>query len=82
MKKITKKLVIAAGFLVVATSTSWAQVYVYGSHYGYAYGPYYSYDYGPGVYDYAPGYGGFYGGNWEWDRSSGPGRGMSAESQR
>ncbi len=81
-----KKLLVAAGFVVAATSASWAQGYVYaGAPYGY--GPY---DTGPGagVYDYAPGYGIYdfapgYGGDWyEYDRVDAPGRGNSAESQR
>jgi hypothetical protein len=83
-----KKLLVAAGLLVAPTSAALAQGYTY---YGapYASGPYaYSPGYGAygdapgyGVYDYAPGYG--YGGDpYAYDRSDGPGRGNSAESQR
>jgi len=79
------KILIAAGFLVAATSASWAQGYVYSPAPGYGYygpGAYQSYATpGYGYYDYAPGFDRSWN-NWEWDRSSGPGRGMSAESQR
>lgn len=80
-----KKLLIAAGFVLAATSASWAQDYSYGPGYGYADPGYYaSSPYAPGPGYYAPGP---YGvdrtaNNWQWDRVSGPGRGMSAESQR
>ena len=58
-----KKLLFAAGFLAIATSTAWAQVYGYWSA---------PYGYGAGYYNYAapyvaqpyaapPGYYGFYG---------------------
>lgn len=76
-----KRLILAAGFVLAATSGSWAQGYVYGTPYGYG-----TYDYAPGVgvYDYAPSYSGFTtGGNpYDYDRVDGPGRGNSAESQR
>ena len=58
-----KKLVLAAGFLAIATSSAWAQVYVYPSApYGYGAG-YYSYasPYEPARYAAAPGFYGFYG---------------------
>jgi ABC-type transporter lipoprotein component MlaA len=53
---ITKKLLVAAAFLLAATSASLAQGY------GYYGAPYGSYGYGPGygAYNYAPGYGGAY----------------------
>ena len=80
-----KKLVLAAGLVIAATSAAMAQGYVYGQPYGYG-----TYNYAPGygVYDSAPGYGFYdfspgYGNNWyDNDRVSGPGRGNSAESQR
>ncbi|HJY19169.1 MAG TPA: hypothetical protein VJ353_16160 [Xanthobacteraceae bacterium] len=76
-----KKLLLAAGLVLAATSASMAQGYVYGAPYGGSG----AYDYSPGpgsgLYDYAPGYS--YGGNWyDEERSDGPGRGNSAESQR
>ena len=83
-----KKFVLAAGFLVAATSAAMAQGYIYGEPSGYG-----VYDYAPGysmndpvpgygIYDYAPAYGA-YGNNWyDADRVDGPGRGNSAESQR
>jgi hypothetical protein len=73
-----KKLLFAAGFVLAATTAAMAQGYAYSAPYGA--GSYYSPGYGSGLYDYAPGYG--YGGNWDYDRSDGPGRGNSAESQR
>ncbi len=76
-----KKLLLAAGLVLAATSASMAQGYVYGTPYGGsdAYG--YSSAAGTGLYDYAPDYS--YGGNWyDNERSDGPGRGNSAESQR
>ena len=84
-----KKILLAAGFVLAATSASMAQDYVYGAPYGAGphdyssgYGLYNSAPgYGSGLYDYAPGYGS--GGNWyDYDRVDGPGRGNSAESQR
>lgn len=85
-----KKLLLAAGFVLAATSASMAQGYVYGAPYGadfYDYRPGYGlYDYAPGygVYDFSAGFSGYsYGGNWYgYDRSDAPGRGNSAESQR
>jgi hypothetical protein len=85
-----KKLVIAAGFLLAGTlaasSAPLLRGYVYGDPaYGYDNSGIGVYDYAPGVgvYDYAPGYGAYtYGGNWDYDRVDGPGRGNSAESQR
>jgi hypothetical protein len=79
--KPVKKLLLAAGLVLAATSASMAQGYVYGAPYGGSG----AYDYSPGpgsgLYDYAPGYS--YGGNWyDEERSDGPGRGNSAESQR
>jgi hypothetical protein len=79
-----KKLMLAAGFLAIATSSAWAQVYVYPSA---------PYGYGAGYYNYASPYApeaaapGFYGfdptaNNWEYYRSSAPGRGWDAESTR
>jgi hypothetical protein len=72
-----KKLLLAAGFVLAATTAAMAQGYVYSAPYDTGY---YSPGYGSGLYDNAPGYG--YGGNWGYDRSDGPGRGNSAESQR
>jgi hypothetical protein len=84
-----KKLVLAAGFLAIATSSAWAQVYVYPSApYGYGAGHYnYASPYAPEPYAAAPGFYGFYGfdptaNNWEYYRSSAPGRGWDAESTR
>jgi hypothetical protein len=85
-----KRILLAAGLVLAATSASMAQGYVYGAPY--RPGPY-AYSQGSGVYDYAPGYGAYdfspsfnsygYGGDWyEQDRVDGPGRGNSAESQR
>jgi hypothetical protein len=78
-----RKMLLAAGLILATTSASMAQGYVYGTPYGGSG----AYDYGPGpgpgsgLYDYAPGYS--YGGNWyDEERSDGPGRGNSAESQR
>jgi hypothetical protein len=78
-----KKLVLAAGFLAIATSSAWAQVYVYPSA---------PYGYGAGYYNYAvpyapPPYVGYYGfdptaNNWDYYRVDSPGRGNDAESQR
>ena len=87
-----KKLLIAAGFLLAATSASMAQDYAYGEPYGYGtyeyapggYAPGGLYDAAPeyGVYDFSPSYGA-YGDNWyDYDRSDAPGRGNGAESQR
>jgi hypothetical protein len=68
--ELMKKLLLAAGLVLAATSASMAQGYGY-----------YGAPNGSGLYDYAPGYS--YGGNWyDNDRSDGPGRGNSAESQR
>jgi hypothetical protein len=86
---IMKKLLFAAGFLAMATSAASAQVYVYPSvPYGYGAG-YYNYGspYAPEPYAAAPGFYGFYGfdptaNNWEYYRSSAPGRGWDAESTR
>jgi hypothetical protein len=84
-----KKLLIAAGFLAVATSPAWAQVYVYPSApYGYGAGYYnYAVPYAPQVYAVPPGYYGFYGfdptaNNWHYYRTDSPGRGNNAESSR
>jgi hypothetical protein len=53
-----KKLIVAAAFVVAATSAALAQGYVYyGAPSGYAY----QYAPGYGVYGYAPGYAGAYG---------------------
>jgi hypothetical protein len=80
-----KKLLIAAALLSAgtlgATSTALAQGYSYVTPQGYgqSYGndrPGYRY------YDYAPGYSGYGGDNFDDDRVDGPGRGNSAESQR
>lgn len=77
-----KRVMLAAGFVLAATSESWAQAYLYGAPYGYG-----TYDYAPGfgIYDYyAPSYSGYaVGGDaFAYDRVDGPGRGDSAESQR
>jgi hypothetical protein len=79
-----RKLLIAAALLSAASlagaSAAAAQGY-YRAPYGYTYG--HSYDSpGNGYYDYAPGYSGYGGDNFEYDRVDGPGRGNSAESQR
>lgn len=76
-----KRILLAAGFVLAATTASMAQGYVYGAPYGgdelYDSAP----GYGAGLYDYAPGYS--YGGDWyAYDRVDAPGRGNSAESQR
>jgi len=82
-----KTFILAAGFVVAATSAALAQGYVYapGGYGGYGYAPSYGlYDSAPGygVYDFSPGYAGF-GNNWyDYDRTDAPGRGNSAESQR
>jgi hypothetical protein len=83
-----KKLLFAAGFLAIATSVASAQTYGYWRA-PYGYGPgYYSYGvpYAPQPYA-APGFYGFYGfdptaNNWEYYRTSAPGRGWDAESTR
>ncbi|MGA8359104.1 MAG: hypothetical protein WB772_17365, partial [Xanthobacteraceae bacterium] len=76
-----KKLFLAAGLVLATTSASMVQGYVYGAPYGGSGAYDYSSGPGSGVYDYAPGYS--YGGNWyDEERSDGPGRGNSAESQR
>ncbi|HUI12422.1 MAG TPA: hypothetical protein VL048_03015 [Xanthobacteraceae bacterium] len=80
-----KKILLAAGFVMAATTAALAQGYVYGAPYGggiYNYSPGYESGpgYGSGLYDYAPGYG--YGGWYDYDRVDAPGRGNSAESQR
>ena len=77
-----KRILLAAGFVLAATTASMAQGYVYSAPYG---GGEELYDsapgYGAGLYDYAPGYS--YGGDWyDYDRVDAPGRGNSAESQR
>jgi hypothetical protein len=72
-----KKLMLAAAFVLAATSASLAQGYgVYGPGPAYGYGP----AYGPGYYDYAPGYGygpGYYGSEYGYgygnQRRGGPG---------
>jgi hypothetical protein len=88
-EQTTKKLLIAAGFLAVATSMAWARVYVYpGAPYAYAPGYYsYSVPYAPQPYAAPPGYYGVYGfdptaNNWDYYRVDSPGRGTSAESSR
>jgi hypothetical protein len=89
-ERTVKKLVLAAGFLAIAMSTAWAQVYVYPSApYGYGAGYYnYASPYAPEPYAAAPpGFYGFYGfdptaNNWEYYRTSSPGRGWDAESTR
>ena len=82
-----KKLLIAAGFMAVATSAAWAQVYVYPSApYGYGAGYYnYAVPYAPQLHAAPPGYYGFYGfdptaNNWDYYRTDSPGRGNDAES--
>jgi hypothetical protein len=77
-----KRILLAAGLVLAATTASMAQGYVYGTPYGGGYGSYDSAPgYGAGLYDYAPGYS--YGGDWyAYDRVDAPGRGNSAESQR
>ena len=86
-----KKLLLGAALVVAATSMAAAQGYYYATPYGYgAYGPAY---FAPGIYNYvgepnvAPpiGYGAdVYGTarNWQYYRSSGPGRGNNEESTR
>jgi hypothetical protein len=89
-----KTFLLTAAVLTAATSTVWAQGYPYPVNpYGYGLGVY-SYDPGfPGVYAYIrepnaapPSFYGYdpYGtaSNWEYYRSSGPGRGNNEESQR
>jgi len=78
------KILITAGFLVAATTASWAQDYYPPNTYGYGNAP------APGYYNYAPGtaYGPgyapyYYGGDpYDYERVDQPGRGNSAESQR
>ena len=77
-----KKLLFAVGFLTIATSTAWAQVYVYPGG-----GGYYAAPYAPEPYAAPPGYYGFYGfdptaNNWDYYRTDQPGRGNNAESTR
>jgi hypothetical protein len=80
-----KKLLFGAGLLIVATSAAAAQGYYYATPYGYgAYGPGY---FPPGLPNAAPpiayGYDPYgTARNWQYYRSSGPGRGNSEESQR
>lgn len=86
-----KELIIAAAFVLVATSATFAQGMTYpGAQYGYGSGygtpaigaP----GYGVGVYDYAaPPFASapaMYGNNDQYFRSDGPGRGNDLESQR
>jgi hypothetical protein len=84
-----KTLLLTAGLLATATSAARAQVYVYPSvPYGYGAGYYnYTVPYAPEPYAAPPGYYGFYGfgptaNNWEYYRTSSPGRGWDAESTR
>jgi hypothetical protein len=77
-ERTTKKVVLAAGFLAIATSSAWAQVYVYPSA---------PYGYGAGYYNYAvpyvpQPYVDPTANNWEYYRTSSPGRGWDAESTR
>jgi hypothetical protein len=80
-----KKLLLGAGLLIAATSATMAQGYYYGPPYGYGYLPgFYAYGAEPYVappiaYGYDP-----YGTarNWQYYRSSGPGRGHNEESTR
>jgi hypothetical protein len=88
-ERTVKKLLFAAGFLAIATSTAWAQVYVYPSApYGYGAGYYnYAVPYVPQPYTAPPGFYGFYGfdptaNNWDYYRTDSPGRGFDAESTR
>ena len=87
-----RKLLIAAGFLAMATpaasSAAWAQVYGYWSA-PYGYGPgYYNYGglYAPQPYAAPPSYYGYdpYGTayNWDYYRVDRPGRGNDVESTR
>ena len=85
-----KRFLFAAGFLTIATSSAWAQVYVYPSApYGYGAGYYnYGIPYAPEPYA-APGYYGYgpYGfdptaNNWDYYRTDSPGRGNNVESTR
>jgi len=73
LKMTSSRLLFAAAFLLVATSTSMAQGYVY---FGNGYGTYQVVP-GPGVYDYAPlygyGYGYDYGYNNDYRPRGGPG---------
>jgi hypothetical protein len=90
-ERTVKKLLFAVGFLAIATSTAWAQVYGYWSApYGYG-ASYYNYPvpypYAPQLYAAPPGYYGFYGfdptaHNWDYYRVDQPGRGNNAESTR
>ena len=85
------KVLLGAMLVIAATSAAAAQTYPYYGPYGYgAYGPAY---FAPGIYNYvgepnvAPpvGYGAdVYGTarNWQYYRSSGPGRGNNEESTR
>ena len=83
-----KMLLIAAGFLAVATSATSAQVYGHWSA-PYGYGPGFYNDGGPyapqpyaappGYYGYDP-YGSAY--NWDYYRVDRPGRGNNEESTR
>jgi len=87
-RETVKKLLIAAGFLAVATSTAWAQVYGYWSapygygpghyHYGGLYAPQ-PYAPPPSYYGYDP-HGSAY--NWDYYRVDRPGRGNNVESTR
>jgi hypothetical protein len=86
-ERTVKKILFAAAFLAIATSTAWAQVYYPSAPYGYGGGYYYASPYAPEPYAAAPPFYGVYGfdptaNNWEYYRSSGPGRGWNAESQR
>jgi len=83
-----KKLLIAAGFLAVATSTAWAHVYGYwtapygwGAGFYNCGGPYASQPYAapPSYYGYDP-YGTAH--NWDYYRVDRPGRGNDVESTR
>jgi hypothetical protein len=83
-ERTVKKLLFAAGFLAIATSTASAQVYVYPSApYGYGAG-YYAVPYVPQPF---VGYYGYYSfdptaNNWDYYRTDSPGRGFDAESTR
>jgi hypothetical protein len=85
-ERTVKRLLFAAGIVAIATSTASAQVYVYpNAPYGYGAGYYnYAIPYAPQPY---VGYYGYYGfdptaNNWEYYRTSSPGRGWDAESTR
>jgi hypothetical protein len=79
------KILLGAVLVIAATSAAAAQGYYYGPPYGYGYLPgFYAYDgdpyAGPPIaYGYDP-----YGTarNWQYYRSSGPGRGNDEESTR